>query len=230
MSKPFFKQLEERVLSVNSLLCVGLDPHPGFLSQNNAAGARDFCFRIIEETAEVACAFKPNSAFFEAFGADGIKVLGDVIRAVPDGIPVILDAKRGDIASTAMAYAKAAFQVLGADALTINPYLGWDSVEPMIASPQHACFLLCKTSNPGSDDFQNQILESGEPLYIHFARHVAEKGTAGNVGLVVGATDPEALAAVREVAPDLWILAPGVGSQGGDLGHAAPGLTIDRTS
>ncbi|MCH7589060.1 MAG: orotidine-5'-phosphate decarboxylase [Chloroflexi bacterium] len=228
MSKPFFKQLEERVLSVNSLLCVGLDPHPGFLSQNNAAGARDFCFRIIEETAEVACAFKPNSAFFEAFGADGIKVLGDVIRAVPDGIPVILDAKRGDIASTAMAYAKAAFQVLGADALTINPYLGWDSVEPMIASPQHACFLLCKTSNPGSDDFQNQILESGEPLYIHFARHVAEKGTAGNVGLVVGATDPEALAAVREVAPDLWILAPGVGSQGGDLEQALrAGLRAD---
>lgn len=228
MTSTFFERLEERILSANSLLCVGLDPHPELLSQKNAVGARDFCFRLIEETAEVACAFKPNSAFFEAFGAEGVRVLGDVIGAVPDGIPVILDAKRGDIASSAKAYANAAFQVLGADALTISPYLGWDSVEPMIASPDHACFLLCKTSNPGSDDFQNQILESGEPLFIHLAQRVAEKGTAGNVGLVVGATDPDALAAVREVAPDLWILAPGVGAQGGDLEQALrAGLRAD---
>ncbi len=228
MTSPFFKRLEERIISVNSLLCVGLDPHPELLPQKNAVGARDFCLRIIEQTAEMACAFKPNSAFFEAFGAEGIKVLGDVIRAVPDSIPVILDAKRGDIASTAKAYANAAFYVLGADALTISPYLGWDSVEPMIASPDHACFLLCKTSNPGSDDFQNQILESGVPLFIHLAQSVAEKGTAGNVGLVVGATDPDALAAVREVAPDLWILAPGLGPQGGDLEQALrAGLRAD---
>jgi len=228
MTSPFFERLEERILSVNSLLCVGLDPHPELLTQKNAAGARDFCFRIIEQTAEVACAFKPNSAFFEAFGAEGFEVLGDVIRAVPNDIPVILDAKRGDIASTAKAYANAAFQVLGADALTISPYLGWDSVEPMIASPQHACFVLCKTSNPGSDDFQNQMLESGEPLFIHLARRVAEKGSAGNVGLVVGATDPDALAAVRQVAPDLWILAPGVGPQGADLEQALhAGLRAD---
>jgi len=228
MTSPFFKRLEERIISVNSLLCVGLDPHPELLLQKNAVGARDFCIRVIEQTAEMACAFKPNSAFFEAYGAEGVKVLGEVIRAVPDGIPVILDAKRGDIASTAKAYANAAFYVLGADALTISPYLGWDSVEPMIASPDHACFLLCKTSNPGSNDFQNQVLLSGEPLFIHLAQSVAEKGTAGNVGLVVGATDPDALAAVREVAPDLWILAPGLGPQGGDLEQALrAGLRAD---
>jgi uridine monophosphate synthetase len=217
MNSPFFKRLEERIISVNSLLCIGLDPHPQFLSKNDASGAKDFCLEIIDQTADFVCAYKPNSAFFEAFGAEGISVLTEVIGAVPDGIPVILDAKRGDIASTVKAYAHAAFQVLGADAVTLSPYLGWDSIEAMIDDPNSGAFLLCKTSNPGADDFQSRILESGEPLFVYIARTVVEKGLTDKIGLVIGATDTEALSIVRSTLPDVWVLAPGVGPQGGDL-------------
>jgi uridine monophosphate synthetase len=217
MSIPFFVRLEERARESNSLLCVGLDPHPEFLSENTAQAAFSFCSRIIEAVAEYACAFKPNSAFFEALGPGGTDALARVIQAIPDGIPVILDAKRGDIASTARAYATAVFDVLQADAVTASPYLGWDSLEPMLADPQHGVFLLCKTSNPSADEIQAQRLEGGDLLYIHLARRAASWNRPDHLGLVVGATDPLALAAVREVAPDLWILAPGVGAQGGDL-------------
>jgi uridine monophosphate synthetase len=228
MTSPFFKRLEGRIISVNSLLCVGLDPHPQLLSKNDASGAREFCLQIIDETADFACAYKPNSAFFEAYGAEGLEVLAEVIGAVPDDIPVILDAKRGDIASTAKAYAHAAFQVLGADAMTLSPYLGWDSIEPMILEPNSGAFLLCKTSNPGADDFQSRILESGEPIFVYVARSVVEKGLTDTIGLVIGATDTEALSIVRSVAPDVWILSPGVGPQGGDLDSALrAGLRAD---
>jgi uridine monophosphate synthetase len=217
MTQPFFKRLEQRIKSVNSLLCIGLDPHPELLSVNSASGAKAFCLEIIEDTAEYVCAYKPNSAFFEAFGGAGLDVLKEVIDSVPDEIPVILDAKRGDIASTANAYQRAAFQVLGADAMTLSPYLGWDSIEPMLVDPHSGAFLLCKTSNPGAQDFQARDLETGEPLYLAVARSVDEKELTGSVGLVVGATDTEALAMVRSIAPEIWILAPGVGPQGGDL-------------
>jgi uridine monophosphate synthetase len=143
--------------------------------------------------------------------------LGSVIQAIPDEIPVILDAKRGDIASTARAYAIAAFETLKADAITASPYLGWDSLEPMLVDPQHGVFMLCKTSNPSADELQSRKVEGGEPLYISLARRAMEWDRSDNLGLVVGATDPMALAAVRSAAPDLWILAPGVGAQGGDL-------------
>jgi uridine monophosphate synthetase len=228
MTKPFFKRLEERILSVNSLLCIGLDPHPEFLTQKNADGVREFCLQIIDQTSDFACAYKPNSAFFEVYGAEGMGVLGEVIRAVPDGIPVILDAKRGDIASTAQSYAQAAFHTLGADALTVSPYLGWDSIEPMIADSTFGAFLLCKTSNPGAEDFQSRKLESGDPLYVHLVRSVVDKGVIKKVGLVVGATDTEALRTVRSIAQEVWILAPGVGPQGGDLDLALrAGLRTD---
>jgi uridine monophosphate synthetase len=154
--------------------------------------------------------------------------LKEVIDAVPEKIPVILDAKRGDIASTAQAYQRAAFHVLGADALTLSPYLGWDSIEPMLVDPQAGAFLLCKTSNPGAMDFQARELETGEPLYIAVARSVVEKELTGSVGLVIGATDPEALGRVRAIAPQVWILAPGIGPQGGDLDAALrAGLRLD---
>jgi len=218
MSSPesFLARLIDRVEQVDSLLCVGLDPHPELLAEPSAVGARDFCLRLIERTSQYACAFKPNSAFFEAFGAPGWAALRDVIAAVPDGIPVILDAKRGDIASTARAYAQAVFGWLGADAVTVNPYLGHDAVEPFIADPARGVFLLCKTSNPGAEDLQSHSL-GGEALYLRIARLATAWNTKDNLGLVVGATDPEALTAVRALAPDLWILAPGVGPQGADL-------------
>ena len=216
----FFSRLETRARAINSLLCVGLDPHPADLAAPTAAAARDFCLRLIAATADVAVAFKPNAAFFEQFGAEGIAALRDVIAAVPNEVPVLLDAKRGDIASTAEAYARAAFETLGADAITLSPYLGRDSLEPFLANPARGVFLLCKTSNPGAGDLQDLPLADRIPAQRLFER-VAELARGWNVndnlGLVVGATHPDALTAVRKVAPELWILAPGVGAQGGDL-------------
>lgn len=214
--RPFMVSLTERANRADSLLCVGLDPHPDLLSEASGPGAAEFCLRLIEATAEYACAFKPNSAFFEAYGAPGWTALREVIAAVPEGIPVILDAKRGDIASTSEAYVRAIFVWLEADAVTVSPYLGHDAVAPFLADPAHGVFLLCKTSNPGSEDLQARLVD-GESLYLKVARLAEEWNKLDNLGLVVGATDPGALASVRKVAPDLWILAPGVGPQGGDL-------------
>ncbi len=217
----FFTRLSARCRDIGSLLCVGLDPHPADLpaAAATARAARDFCLRLIDATADVAAAFKPNAAFFEAFGAEGWAALREVIAAVPKEVPVLLDAKRGDIASTAEAYARAAFETLGADAITLNPYLGRDSLAPFLADPQRGVFLLCKTSNPGAADLQDLPVAGPavRPLWevvVELARTWNERD---NLGLVIGATYPAALRRAREIAADLWILAPGVGAQGGDL-------------
>ncbi len=233
----FFATLSKRVQEVDSLLCVGLDPHPADLATINVEAAQEFCLRLIKATSDVAAAFKPNSAFFEAFGPAGITALQQVISSVPKPIPVILDAKRGDIASTAEAYTKAVFQELGAQAVTINPYLGHDSLEPFLADPERGVFLLCKTSNPGARDLQDlQMTEQQSSteasgtflLYEKVALLAREWNIHDNLGLVVGATQPEALNRVRTLTPDLWILAPGVGAQGGDLRAALEaGLRTD---
>ncbi len=207
----FIEKLEARVRESKSLLCVGLDPRA-----QNADDAREQCARVIDATHEYAAAFKPNSAFFEAFGADGVRALREVIARVPQNIPVILDAKRGDIADTSAAYARAAFETLGAHALTVNPYLGGDSVAPFIADAQHGAFVLCKTSNAGADEFQALSCDE-RALYEIVAQRAQIWNTKNNVGLVVGATDPARLARVRELAPDMWFLVPGIGAQGGDL-------------
>lgn len=217
----FFEELEQRAREINSVLCIGLDPHIPDLAEPSAVAARKFCLSLIEATAQVAAAFKPNAAFFEAFGAEGWRALAEVIAAVPEGIPVILDAKRGDIASTAQAYARSAFETLGAGAITLNPYLGGDAIAPFLAGGEHGVFLLCKTSNPGAEDFQDLLVE-GWHLYeavAEAAQRWARSGElgSGQIGLVAGATHPQALERVRGVAPDLWILAPGVGAQGGEL-------------
>lgn len=223
----FFSRLESRANAIDSLLCVGLDPHAHLLSEPTAVEARRFCLRLIEKTADAACAFKPNSAFFEAWGSEGWSALKDVIDAVPDGIPVILDAKRGDIASSADAYARAIYDHLGADALTANPYLGRDGLAPFLLDPAHGVFLLCKSSNPSADELQ-ALMVGEETLFVHLARLSSTWSAHDNLGLVVGATDPSALAAVREAAPQAWILAPGVGTQGGDLEAAMrAGLRAD---
>src|SRR3990172_8470796 len=192
MPMSFFSLLAERARSTDSLLCIGLDPHPELVSGVTADAARDWCLRLIDATAPVACAFKPNAAFFEALGADGWTALKEVILAARRHAPVVLDAKRGDIASTAQAYARSAFALLGADAVTLSPYLGRDSVEPFLAQADHGVFLLCKTSNPRSDDLQGLTLGTGEPLYLRVARLASEWNARDNVGLVVGATDPSA--------------------------------------
>jgi uridine monophosphate synthetase len=226
----FFQQLEARARETRSLLCIGLDPHPSDLTgAPSAAAARDFCLRLIEATADLAAAFKPNAAFFEDLGPEGWTALREVIAAVPAGIPVILDAKRGDITSTAEAYAHSAFQNLGASAITLSPYLGYDSLAPFLEDPGRGVFLLCKTSNPGSGDLQDLPLEGGDVRLYEKVALLAEGWNArDNLGLVAGATHPAALARVRALAPRLWILAPGVGAQGGSLQAALQaGLRAD---
>jgi uridine monophosphate synthetase len=227
--KSFFSKLAARARSVDSLLCVGLDPHPQEITppgeQPSPQYLRDFCLRLVDATVDVAAAYKPNAAFFEVYGPQGVRVLQEIISVVPDDIPVILDAKRGDIASTALEYARAVFQTFGAQAVTVNPYLGHDAVEPFLKDPERGVFLLCKTSNPGAGDLQDLVLASGAPgaagssmtLYGHVALLAQKWNVHDNLGLVVGATYPEDLARVRKLVPELWILAPGVGAQGGDL-------------
>ena len=240
----FFSFLEKRVDDSSSLLCVGLDPHIPDLKEPSAASALDFCLTLVKQTAPYAAAFKPNAAFFEVFGAEGWVALKQVIEAIHEEsirlgslIPVILDAKRGDIASTAEAYAKSAFESLGAHCITLNPYLGKDSIDPFIQNSEKGVFLLCKTSNPGSGDLQDLNIDGGRwtadgelrstvngqrsmPLYEHVAKLAQAWNVKNNIGLVVGATHLDALARVRATAPDLWFLAPGVGAQGGELESA----------
>jgi uridine monophosphate synthetase len=210
----FFSRLEERVRANRSLLCVGIDPPLHSVSDGELLS---FARRILESTHEVACVYKPNAAFFEARGPRGMESLKDIIDTIHSaGFPVILDAKRGDISSTADAYAKAAFDVLNADAITINPLLGSDGVESFTARADRGVFVLCHTSNPGARDLQELVVE-GVPLYERIARLAVSWNRNGNVGLVTGATYPEVLSRVRQAAPDMWLLLPGVGSQGGDL-------------
>ena len=222
----FFTFLERRVDDSSSLLCVGLDPHVNDLPAPTAEAALDFCLNLVKQTASYAAAFKPNAAFFEQFGAEGWGALKQVVAAIAvesarrgSMIPVILDAKRGDISSTAEAYAASAFETLGVHCITLSPYLGKDSIDPFIANHEKGIFLLCKTSNPGAGDLQDLKIAGGRSMYLyeHVAMLAQQWNTKNNIGLVVGATQLEALGRVRLAAPDLWFLAPGVGAQGGDL-------------
>lgn len=226
----FFTKLEQAVERNNSLLCVGLDPTPEQLPGRYRAQAGNLIDAIvawnraiIEQTADLVCAYKPNIAFYEALGNAGLDALRATLDAIPSEIPVILDAKRGDIGSTAEAYARACFEVFRADAVTLSPYLGRDSVEAFARYADKGLFVLCHTSNPSAGEFQELEIadwrsldrEPNQPLYIHVAR--AAVSWSPNVALVVGATFPEAVAHVRSVVPNRWFLIPGVGTQGGDL-------------
>ena len=225
----FFSFLEKRIDDCSSLICVGLDPHIPDLKEPSAASALDFCLNLVKQTAPYAAAFKPNAAFFEVFGADGWTALKQVIAAINEEsdrlgsrIPIILDAKRGDIASTAEAYAKSAFENLGVDCITLNPYLGKDSIEPFIQNPEKGVFLLCKTSNAGSMDLQNLLVlplgsDSPMPLYNYVAHIAQEWNVNNNIGIVVGATHPQIISNIRASVPDMWFLSPGIGAQGGEL-------------
>ncbi|KDO24863.1 hypothetical protein SPRG_09695 [Saprolegnia parasitica CBS 223.65] len=216
----FFAQVRARADKINSLLCVGLDPHVSELPEPTAAAAERFCLNLIAQTTDVAVLYKPNAAFFEVFGAAGLVALDNVIAAIPKDIPVLLDAKRGDISTTAAAYATAAFESAKAHAITLAPYMGRDSVDPFVDMqkfPEKGCFVLCKTSNPSADDFQTLVLQDGSMVYENVAKKAQEWNTKDNIGLVVGATDVDALKNVRKVCPTMWLLAPGLGAQGGNL-------------
>jgi orotidine-5'-phosphate decarboxylase len=199
-----------------SWLCIGLDPDPELVPDVDVL---QFNKAIIEATSDLVCAYKPNLAFYEALGTEGLAVLEKTIKYVPGDIPIIGDAKRGDIGNTARAYARALFSVLGFDAATVNPYLGFDSIEPFISYQDKGIFVLCRTSNPGAADFQN-LRTNGQPLYETVAQKAKEWNIHGNIGLVVGATYPEELKKVRSICPEMPLLIPGIGAQGGDLASA----------
>jgi orotidine-5'-phosphate decarboxylase len=226
MPMDFAERLARAQQSSGSLVCIGLDPDPAKLPKDLGAGdpssgvAPVFAFnrRIIDATADIAAAYKPQVAFYSALGAE--EQLVSSIRYIRERAPhalVILDGKRNDIGNTAEAYAREAFDRYGADAATVNPYMGEDSVRPFLARPDRAAILLCRTSNPGAADFQDLLID-GVPLY----RRVAERAAAhwnerGNLMLVVGATCPREMAELRRAHPELSFLVPGIGAQGGDL-------------
>ena len=221
----FLEKLLNAARTNRSLLCIGLDPDPELMPWGDVA---EFNRAIVDATLDLVCAYKPNLAFYEALGVDGLKALEKTVDYIPADIPVIGDAKRGDIGNTARAYARALFETLGFDAATVNPYLGYDSLEPFMEYREKGVFILCRTSNAGSAHFQDLLLseksakagEGGKPLFEVVAQRAREWNTFGNVGLVVGATYPEELRRVRQLCPQMPLLIPGIGAQGGDLASA----------
>lgn len=215
----FFEKIRSAIQRNNSLLCVGLDPIETVLPPGPDIYARlvEWGTNLISQTADYACCFKPNIAFYEQFGLEGLRALMAILQVVPPDLPVLLDAKRGDIGSSAEAYARGAYDQLHADAITLSPYLGGDSIRAFLQNPEKAVFVLCQTSNPSAKEIQ----QHGEPPLFEFVAKIAQTwGTPGQIGFVVGATQPDALLAIRETCPDHWILAPGVGAQGGNLEEA----------
>ena len=203
------------------MLCVGLDPEPSRFPpavERDRNATYEFCKAIVDATADTVCAFKPQFAYFAAQRAEPeLERICQYVRETYPGVLLILDAKRGDIGPTAQQYAREAFDRYGADVVTVNPYLGTDSIEPYLAYKEHGVFVLCRTSNRGGDDFQSLDVK-GEPLFAHVARRAAlEWSEIGECGLVVGATFPDELATVRGIVGDMPLLVPGVGAQGGDI-------------
>jgi orotidine-5'-phosphate decarboxylase len=217
----FIDKLSAAWTANNSLLCVGLDPDiarfPAHLQQQPDA-IFAFCKAIIDATADSACAFKPQIAYFAALRAeDQLEAICDYLRKNHPHIPIVLDAKRGDIGATAEQYAREAYERYGADAVTVNPYMGSDSVAPYMEWKDRGVIILCRTSNPGGSDLQF-LKADGKPIYQHVAQLVADKwNTNGQCGLVVGATFPDELAQVRKIVGNMPLLVPGIGAQGGDI-------------
>jgi orotidine-5'-phosphate decarboxylase len=198
----------------NSLLCIGLDPDVTLMPKIDPL---DFNKAIIDATADLVCSYKPNLAFYETLGLGGLKTLLKTAEYIPDYLPVIGDGKRGDIGNTAKAYARALFEIYGFDAATVSPYMGYDSVRPFIEYSDKGVFILCRTSNPGAVDFQSLADAEGRPLYEAVALKAREWNAQSNIGLVIGATYPNELKAIRRICSEMPILIPGIGAQGGDL-------------
>ena len=217
----FTNKLANAIRQHDSLLCVGLDPDiarfPGVL-QGRSDAVFEFCRAIIDATAGYACAFKPQIAYFAALAAeDQLQAICDYLNQHYPDIPIVLDAKRGDIGATAEQYAREAFERYKADAVTVNPYMGFDSIEPYLQWNEKGVIVLCRTSNPGGSDLQS-LLVDGQPLYQHVARLVAQQWNRnGQCALVVGATFPQEIAEVRKIVGDMPLLVPGIGAQGGDI-------------
>ena len=214
----FVEKLARASRKNRSLLCVGLDPDPALMPAG--VGVFEFNQAIIKATVDLVCAYKPNIAFYEALGNEGLEALKRTRDYIPADIPVIVDAKRGDIGNTARAYARSLFDLFNFDATTASPYLGFDSLEPFIEYRDRGVLVLCRTSNPGAADFQSLTLQTdggGKMLFEIVAEKVSRWNTRGNLGLVVGATYPEELKLIRQRYPEMPLLIPGVGAQGGEL-------------
>jgi len=219
----FADKLRDAQATNRSLLCVGLDPDPArFPASVGSTPEAIVAFNraIIEATADLACCYKPNLGFYLLHGALGVEALAQIRRDVPAHIPVLLDAKFGDIDTTSLGYARAAFETWNVDALTVNPFLGRDALDPYLVYRDRGIFILAKTSNPGSGLLQDRQLADTTTVTMAVVNHANQWNSAGNVGLVVGATYPEQMAEVRAAAPNLPILVPGVGAQQGDLAAA----------
>jgi orotidine-5'-phosphate decarboxylase len=230
----YLERLARRTAAAGTVLCVGIDPDPASLPDGfsvDLAGIERFARLVLEAALPFAAAVKPNLAFFEAYGSRGLAVLERLRAAIPGDVPVIMDAKRGDIGTTAARQATALFDALGADAVTVNPYLGSEAIGPLLERLDRFAYVLCRTSNPGAGEMQSlqvtavpagdrESAAPAEPLYVRVARRAARWGPGGTVGLVVGATAPTELAEIRAIVPGLPFLVPGVGAQGGDVAIA----------
>ena len=227
MTDGYLDRLAARSATTGTVLCLGLDPHPDSLPAGftaDLAGLTRFTTLLLEAAVPFATAVKPNLAFFEAYGSAGMAALERLRGVVPSDVPVIADAKRGDIGTTAARQAVALFDVLDADAVTVSPFLGAEAIGPLLDRPERFAYLLCRTSNPGAATIQDLEVAAdpaarapAEPLYARIARLATAWGPGGTVGLVVGATAPAELAAIRAIAPGLPFLVPGVGAQGGAI-------------
>lgn len=227
MTGSFLERLAARSAATGTVLCLGLDPDPDALPEGfprDLVGIERFATLVLDAALPFAAAVKPNLAFYEAYGAAGLAALERLRGRIPDDVPIVADGKRGDIGSTAARQAVALFDALGADAVTVNPYLGPDAIAPLLERADRFAYVLCRTSNPGAATIQDLRLEAdarsgapAEPLHARIARLAATWGPGGTVGLVVGATAPDELAAIRTIAPGLALLVPGVGAQGGEL-------------
>jgi orotidine-5'-phosphate decarboxylase len=210
----FSDKLREAIQGNNSFLCIGLDPDPELMPHPHVPS---FIQEIVEATKDLVCAYKPNLAFFESLGLEGMQLLLESLRGVPRQIPIIADGKRGDIGNTSRFYARALFDIYKFDAATVSAYGGYEAVRPFLEYRDRGVFVWCRTSGPGAGDLQDLRLEDGRPVYEAVAGQAGQWNEAGNVALVMGATWPEQIARVREIVPDMLLLVPGIGRQGGDL-------------
>ncbi len=225
MCSVFAEKLRAAAAGNNSYLCIGLDPDPALMAHPHIPS---FLQEIVDATSDLVCAYKPNIAFFEALGTGGMQTMLEGLRSVPKHIPIIVDAKRGDIGNTARMYARALFELYKFDAVTVNAYGGRDAVQPFIDYADRGVIVWCRSSNPGAEDLQDLMLDDGRFVFEAVAERAREWNTNGNVGLVAGATWPEQTERLREMCPDMTFLVPGVGLQEGDLEAAVQAAMDDK--
>ena len=216
--KSIFYKLEKIILEKKSNVCIGLDP---ISSRMPIDDLLKFNYEIIDSTHDLVSAYKPQLAYFESFGPNGLEIMRKIIEYIKNKsneIIIIGDGKRGDISTTSEAYAKSLFELYDFDIVTVNPYMGFDSIEPFLSYEEKGAYILCKTSNSGSEDFQDLLLKNGDRLYEYIAKKISTWGSPKNLGFVIGATYPEQLLNMRQILPDFNFLIPGIGEQGGTVG------------